>query len=365
MWERSIISTAIEHWLETGTISAEQAQKLRSSYADTGPIEWKVVSGWCFLIAIACTFLSVAILLFDEWFTALLYALFNLPALAKSIGLAILAGGFFWGGVRTRTRSPDKTERIKAKFFGGVVATAFSIHYLGKSLLVELDYSHADLVVSAQLMLAAISYGILGLWLRTNVIWLFALLSLAAWFGYETGRTSSVWGYWLGMNYPLRYALFWAVITLDGLYLFSRWKDRGEFLRPTMITGLLFFFLALYAASFCGNYAVYECDKLTLVQASFWWAILALASIAAIAYGLRHKDDLIQEFGWSFIFLNLYSRYFEYFWDTMHKALFFAILGASFWLIGINAEKIWRLRAASDWLERSADKQHPEATAGD
>jgi hypothetical protein len=38
----------------------------------------------------------------------------------------------------------------------------------------------------------------------------------------------------------------------------------------------------------------------------------------------------------------MYTRYFEYFWNSMHKALFFALLGISFWLIGSKAEKYWR-----------------------
>ena len=41
--------------------------------------------------------------------------------------------------------------------------------------------------------------------------------------------------------------------------------------------------------------------------------------------------------------INIYTRYFEYFWDVTDKALFFIILGLSFWLIGRKAEKIWNV----------------------
>jgi len=34
---------------------------------------------------------------------------------------------------------------------------------------------------------------------------------------------------------------------------------------------------------------------------------------------------------------------FEYFWDSTHKAIFFAILALSFWYLGSRAEKIWNL----------------------
>ena len=173
----------------------------------------------------------------------------------------------------------------------------------------------------------------------------------------ETGRVSSVEEYWLGMNFPLRFVLFWAVITLCGSYLFSRWKSRSEFLRPTMEVGLLFFFLALYVTSLCGNYPSYECGELAPIQVSHWWAILALASVAAIFHGVKYNDDMTKVFGLAFIFINLYTRFFECFWEPLHKAIFFAILAASFWYIGSKAEKIWRLSMVEDWLSKSASKQ--------
>jgi hypothetical protein len=57
--------------------------------------------------------------------------------------------------------------------------------------------------------------------------------------------------------------------------------------------------------------------------------------------GIKKEDSLLKNIGVSFIFLNLYTRYFEYFWDELHKALFFGIIAISFWVIGKKAEKIW------------------------
>ena len=37
------------------------------------------------------------------------------------------------------------------------------------------------------------------------------------------------------------------------------------------------------------------------------------------------------------------SPFFEHFWSPMHKAVFFALLGVSFWMIGSRAETIWTL----------------------
>ncbi|MGY0038547.1 hypothetical protein [Pedobacter sp. NJ-S-72] len=65
--------------------------------------------------------------------------------------------------------------------------------------------------------------------------------------------------------------------------------------------------------------------------------------MTSIFVGLKYRDDIAREFGITFLFINLYTRYFEYFWDSWHKALFFSVLAASFWLIGRKAEKIWNV----------------------
>lgn len=76
----------------------------------------------------------------------------------------------------------------------------------------------------------------------------------------------------------------------------------------------------------------------------FHWSILFGAVAGwAVYYGLRHDDDVTKGFGLTFLGINLYTRYFEFFWDGLHKALFFALLAASFWYIGSKAETIWNL----------------------
>lgn len=60
-------------------------------------------------------------------------------------------------------------------------------------------------------------------------------------------------------------------------------------------------------------------------------------------HGLKFDDASSRGLGITFLFLNLYTKYFEYFWKESHKAIFFLILAISFWLIGRYAEKIWNL----------------------
>jgi hypothetical protein len=76
----------------------------------------------------------------------------------------------------------------------------------------------------------------------------------------------------------------------------------------------------------------------------FYWGIVsALVAAGFIIYGLKKKDTIAREFGITFLLINLYTRYFEYFWNMTDKTIFFGILAISFWLIGRKAEKIWNI----------------------
>ena len=85
-----------------------------------------------------------------------------------------------------------------------------------------------------------------------------------------------------------------------------------------------------------------------------WSLLFVLAAIGAIYYGLKQDDQVSRGFGITFLFINLYTKYFEYFWDATHKAVFFVILGVSFWFLGWRAEKIWNLEFMQK--EKMSDK---------
>jgi hypothetical protein len=145
------------------------------------------------------------------------------------------------------------------------------------------------------------------------------------------------------MNYPLRFVLFGIVLTASSV-AFNRWKFRKEFLRPTRAVGLLNLFIALWIMSIFGNYGdMHEWEKVKQIELFHWALIFGLAGIASIYHGIKEDDGMTRGFGITFLFINLYTRFFEYFWNNTHKAIFFAILAVSFWYLGSRAEKIWNL----------------------
>ena len=76
----------------------------------------------------------------------------------------------------------------------------------------------------------------------------------------------------------------------------------------------------------------------------FHWSLLfGAAACAAIWLGVKDDDAMLRGYGLVFLGLNLYTRFFEWFWDSLNKGLFFIIVGLSLWVLGAHAERLWNL----------------------
>lgn len=168
--------------------------------------------------------------------------------------------------------------------------------------------------------------------------------------GAETGYAAGGM-YFLGMSYPLRFALFGGSLTLLGIAGQRAMASSGEGLmprlismsRPTRIVGLLNLFIALWILSIFGNYGdMASWREVRQYELLHWSLLFGAAAVAAVWYGIKRDDGALRGFGLTFLFINLYTRFFEYCWAPLHKAVFFALLAASFWYIGSRAEAIWR-----------------------
>ena len=194
--------------------------------------------------------------------------------------------------------------------------------------------------VSVLLLFAALLYGAIGWFSRSGLVWWFALLSLGNAFGAETGYLSGWGAYWLGMSYPIRFIAFGAVLIAAALLLRPLLAQRG-LQRVSLAMGLLYLFIALWLLSIFGNYgdldSWYSARQIEL----FHWSLLfGLAALAAIWLGLKHDDAMLRGFGLTFLGINLYTRLFEFFWDSIPKAVFFVLLGLSLWALGHYAEDL-------------------------
>lgn len=346
-----IISRAIERWRDTGTIDQETAQRLTGSIA-VAPFDWRRTARYAFIISICCIVIAVAAILADKALLELLQRLFDVPAIAKCGFFALLSAAIFRDALRKRKRHPDRIYRNEAIFFLGVLALAAAVLFLGLAL------SRGTQHYSVLFLIASILYALLGLWFPSKQVWTFGLLSLGTWMGTETGYISGHGSYFLGMNYPLRFVIFGAALTgigIAGPHSPGRdnvpnadsgsLRDRLILVsRQTKVVDLLNLFIALWIMSIFGNYGdMNEWHKVRQYELFHWALIFGGAAVAAVWYGLREDDGVLRGFGLTFLFINLYTRLFEYLWIPVHKAIFFALLAASFWYLGTRAEKIWNL----------------------
>lgn len=326
----------LEHWQEENLLTAAEVKKLQASY-EAKSFDWRRLAQYSFWIAMACGVISLGALLIDNSILNYLQKLYYTPDGIISLLSAGAAAFLYWLSFRRKRTLPMQVFSNDAIIFTAVMLTANAIAYLGKAI------GHGGTHFSILILFSVLVYGVLGYIFKSRLIWIFALLSLGAWFGTETGYLSRGNLYFLGMNYPLRFVFFGFALTLVSIIL-RKVKAFEFFYLTTYISGMMYLFISLWLISVFGNFGTldqwYGIKQLSL----FYWALISAAiCVVSIIAGLKYRDEVAREFGITFLFINLYTRYFEYFWDTWHKALFFSVLAASFWFIGRRAEKIWNV----------------------
>lgn len=334
--EAKLLEKAIQYWKGNDLIDQEKASRLKSSYSIIG-FDWQGLAFYAFLFAITCIIIAIIALLADKWLMQLFENIVDAPDSYKSLFFALAAVILYYAGLKRRKSSSQKVYSNEALFLFGVMSTATSLGYLG--IVLDNGSGHYSLII----LTATITYAILGIWFPSKLIWVFALVSLGAWFGTETGYVTGWSDYFIGMNYPLRFIFFGVGLTA-GSFILKLHPTTKSFFNTTYFLGLLYLFVSLWFLSIFGNYgdleSWYDVKQIELVH---WALLMATVSVASIYYGLKFDNDLAREMGIAFLFINIYTRYFEYGWDKLHATVFFAILALSFWLIGKKAEKIWTL----------------------
>lgn len=334
--EEEFLDHTILHWKKEGLISDETADNLRSSYEVKG-FDWAKLAQYSFYIALACGLIALASLVIDDTVIKFLQQLYNTPDIAISGISAFIAAFLFYYGQKQKRIHPEKVFSNEAVIFLGVLFTACSIAFLGKAL------DNGSGRFSILFLLSVFIYGLLAVKFKSKLIWAFALISFGSWFGTETGYQTNWSNYFLGMNYPLRFVLFGAIMILLN-FIIRKFKVLEIFGDLTYIIGLMYLFISLWLLSIFGNFGTIEdWSKVKQVDLIFWSVISCLVALGFMLYGLKKKDIIAREFGIIFLLINIYSRYFEYLWDITDKTIFFSILAISFWLIGRKAEKIWNV----------------------
>lgn len=334
--EAEFLNKTIGNWEADGLIDKETAGKLNSSYEVKG-FDWRRLAQYSFWVALACAIIATASLIIDDAVIRWLEKLYDTPDIIISLVSGISASVLFLEGHKRKKKYPERVFSNEAIIFFGILLTASSIAFLGKT------FDNGKGHFSILFLLSVFVYALLAWRFKSPLIWAFALVSLGSWFGTETGYQTDWSYYFLGMNYPLRFVFFGFMLVAFS-FLMTKLKRIYEFRDLTYIIGLIYLFVSLWLLSIFGNFGNLE-DWMRVKQTElFFWGITSvIISILFTIYGLKKKDYIAREFGITFLLINLYSRYFEYLWDITDKTIFFGIMALSFWLIGRKAEKIWNL----------------------
>ncbi len=338
--EAKVIRSAIREWQQSGLVDESLASRLDQN-VEVMLFDWKKLAKYSFWIAVLCFLGSFFGLFAIAGFMSLVEAFMEWPYWLKFLFFLSASTVIFRIGYLLQKQSPEKLYRNEAVMLIGAISTLGVVYQLGQ--LLNQNTGHFSVLI----LLACLSYGVLGFVLRSPLIWLFSLISFGSWMGAETGYLSGWGAYYLGMNYPLRFAFLGVVMVLGTLSL-EKVEPFKMFFKTTLVMGLLDLFLSLWIMSIFGNYGDINQWKVSGPMELLQWSVLfGVAALGAIFHGLKFDNGAMRGFGITFLFINLYTRYFEYFWDSSNKTIFFGILGLSFWVVGSKAEKIWNLGKGS------------------
>lgn len=330
--QEKVIRQTLNGWRKEGVIDETEHQRLQK-HIIVQPVDWQRLSRYAFWIALVCLIIAMGSLVEDEY---LMRLLLNVDYLTRAAILAVFAAASYLWGFRRQKNRPDKRYSNEAILFIGVLFTALCLSQIGLAL----DNGEGN--VAPLFLIGCLLYGVIA-WLgRSGLVWLFCLLALGSYFGTFTGYSSGWGAYWLGMNIPLRFVLFGGVL-LAASYLLKDALQKRYLLNTSKAMGLLYLFIALWILSIFGNDDFYHWDKTTQIKLLPWALLFALVAIACIWISLKTDDGMLRGFGLTFLGINLYTRYFELFWDNTNKVIFFLLLAVSLAFIGRYAEKIWRL----------------------
>jgi hypothetical protein len=126
--------------------------------------------------------------------------------------------------------------------------------------------------------------------------------------------------------------------------------------------GLLCILGSLWITSLVGNTHDPEQfrTELALTRALFILTFTA-ASALAIVYGVKQRDKMVLGYGAVFLCIDVYTRFFEQFWNTLSKSIFFISLGTLSLVVGIFLEFSRRNRLADKLIDRQTGHENAQS----
>lgn len=326
--EWKAVNKAIKGWEEEGIISKEDGSRLRRS-VDLKRTDNQQIAQYFFLTALSCILLAFGAIFIDDKVLEKFKTYFALSNIVIAIFAAGISISWFWYVKRKRAKLSKTAYEIYLVI--GALTSLIALTYICKETGFGGKYSGFLFACSVLL------FG-LSVFFKARFLWVAGILAMMGFYGAITSLFS-VQDRFLGMNYPIRFTLF-GLLIIGASYVQAKVKSIEDTSRITFIAGMIIFFTGLWGVSVFGNYSDMNAwAQVRQVQVIAYGVVFAIAAGASFYFGIRYKDDVARDFGIFFLLVNLYSRYFEFFWDNMNKGMFFLVLAVSFYGVGRWLEK--------------------------
>jgi uncharacterized membrane protein len=381
-----VLREGVLAWRDAGLLGAEQSDRLLATLGAPRRAvdsERKLGRGVTLLINLGAIALGAGLLIFfaSNWIE------FGRAAkIASLVGLTLF---FYVAGFElTREGRWSFPKLGVALVFLGCVMFGTDIVLL--ALIYDLTAEHAWSFLAQWIAWLAVAYVV-----RSRLVLFLGLLGIVAWFGAEVGYC---WGgYWLYLGRPFHFiGLGACLLAVGGVHA---WRGQRDFAAAWALVGLLLVYLStlilsivdvqknfrvdtsmapwlvwlLFAAPYVlatvalavvhlrwrrtslsdppALLAVFLLVVMTLAsviattpRSRELWFILLLTVLtsAGIYLGVAWESPVVLNTSLVFFAVNLYTRFYEYFWDAMPKSLFFIVGGAVLILGGLWVERIRR-----------------------
>ncbi|MDG4597394.1 MAG: hypothetical protein P9F75_17195 [Candidatus Contendobacter sp.] len=313
---RDLLTREVTDWHQQGLIDRSLLNVLLPRYETRGRFLTALLK-WLGLFAIFQ--LGLAVLAF--------IAMMAQSALLAALLLGGIGAGLWWLGARLAT-DPKQLH----PFTGAVLITASLAAAFGAFVLLHLAFNGEPRgrTIPTIMLLTGVLAALTAY--RYYLRWPLLLALLLFFHGLGSWHTYGGHGAYFADIQDERLMALAALATI-GLGLWHEWRlETGPLRRCAGFGGLYLIFGLLYL-----NLSLWF---LTLFGKPLGWVLLFTAvGIGQIVVGARLRDARFTGFGIVFLAIDLYTRFFEHFWDRLSAGTFFLIAGALAMVLGYGFER--------------------------
>ncbi|CRF34140.1 membrane protein [Brachyspira suanatina] len=313
----------LKKWNKDNIITDEQFETLSKRYIDDY-IDWQpiikaiMITG---IVMVSIGFIAfISFYIFSLYFIAFLFAL-------------LFLSGFIIDEILKRKDIylPKTSSAIIAISSIFLSAFIFTLSYI-------ITHNKDNFILLS--LISIILFFIIAYIKRNYAVLSIAIIGLITWYGFEGFDIS---GIDLTLNNYIRFIMTSILMFLIGITDIN--KKLGErysnFSVIYYTVGILYVNIILAIMSIFGSYDYpiileHFANKEIIIYSS----IFLISDIIALIIGYKLKISSIVRYSIFFVILNMYIRYFEYFYSRMNTWIFFIILGLSTILIGVIIERI-------------------------